>query len=102
MKRRSKMGKYRIRWHRIWEFVEELEAETEEEAYDKILEERATAGSKIEIQSVVRVDLEEAKQEVKEEEKKAVDEDVAAMVRCKDEARRAEMVSKPRKKEKKK
>jgi len=68
MKRRIKMTKYGVRWCRIWEFREEIEAETEKEAYERILEERATAGSTIEILSVWHISLEGVKQEAKEED----------------------------------
>lgn len=59
------MGKYKVRWYRIWDFIEEIEAETEEEAYEKILEERKTAGSTIEIISVMPINIEKVKQKGK-------------------------------------
>lgn len=61
------MGKYEVRWQRIWDFTEEVEAETEEETCEKILEERKTQGSTVEILSVMPIDIEEVKQEAKKE-----------------------------------
>ena len=59
------MRKYNVLWCRIWDFREDVEVETEVEAYEKILEERKTAGSVIEIISVMPIDMEEVKQKGK-------------------------------------
>ena len=59
------MRKYNVLWCRIWDFREDVESETEEEAYEKILEERKTAGSAIEIISVMPIDIEEVKEKGK-------------------------------------
>jgi len=96
------MTKYGVRWCRIWEFKEEIEAETEKEAYEKILEERATAGSTIEILSVWHISREEVKQEVKEEEVKAANNAIAAMERERYKDNEARITVKPRKKKEKK
>jgi len=57
------MGKYEIRWCRIWEFLECVEAETEEEAVKTLHEERATKGSSIEIIDIKRLGLEQTEDE---------------------------------------
>lgn len=66
------MGKYNVLWCRILEFKEEVESETEEEAYEKILEERKTAGSAIEIISVMPIDIEEVKEKGKMKKEKPI------------------------------
>ena len=71
------MGKYYVKWRRIWEFEEQIESETEKEVYEKIFKERATAGSTIEIDNVTLIDLEEVKQEAKEEEETEEDKAIA-------------------------
>ena len=66
------MVKYEIRWCRIWEFLECVEAETEEEAVKTLHEERATKGSTIEIVDVKSLDVKEEKEAKKEERKKGI------------------------------
>ena len=96
------MGKYEIRWCRIWEFLECVEAETEEEAVKTLHEERATKGSTIEILSVMHLDPEEVEQEVKEEEMKVVNNAIAAMERERYKDNEARATVRPRKKKEKK
>lgn len=63
------MAKYEAWWCRILEFKEQVEAETEEEVYETILEERKTAGSTVEIISVMPLDIEKVKRKAKKETK---------------------------------
>lgn len=62
------MAKYEIEWRRIWDFLECVEAETEDDARMIIHDERATKGSTVEIGNVTlyiskkkREEAEEAK-----------------------------------------
>lgn len=62
------MAKYEVEWRRIWDFLECVEAETEDEARTIIHDERATKGSTVEIGNVTLY-ISKKKREEEEEAK---------------------------------
>lgn len=60
------MAKYEIEWRRIWDFLECVEAESEDDARMIIHDERATKGSTVEIGNVTLYISEKKREEAEE------------------------------------